>query len=209
MFNFRDFYDWIQAILEVAKNNMDVNWLFKAHPCDQWYGGITLKDLVNVEECDHINHVPDDWNGAALIEVTDAIITYHGTIGLEATARGKPVLIADKGWYEDWKFVKCPKSRQEYLNLLNENWWEGMDLTENARLAQVFAGWYWGRPAWQQDFLLKDDSHQGAIYDSITSLLENNKDVIYKEVNSLHKWFESDIQHYHVHKMMQTNQYIA
>jgi len=209
MSHFRDFHDWIMVTLEKAKENKNVNWLFKAHPCDQWYGGITLKDIINVDKYDHIQLVPGDWNGAALIEVIDAIVTYHGTIGLEATATGKPVLVADKGWYEGWGFVKYPHSREEYLQSLDENWWEDMDLEENAKLAQIFAGWYWGRPSWQKDFLLEDDSRQWEIYKNIPNLLENNKEVIGKEIETIRSWFESSYPHYHTYKMMQTDKYIV
>lgn len=84
-----------------------------------------------------------------------------------------------------------------------------MDLAENAKLAQIFAGWYWGRPSWQKDFLLEDDSRQWEIYINIPNLLENNKEVIEKEIETIRSWFGSSYPHYHTYKMMQTDDYIV
>lgn len=207
--NFRDFHDWLLTTLEKAKENRNVNWLFKAHPCDEWYGGLTFEDIINVDEYDHIKLACKDWQGAAMLNAIDGIITYHGTIGLEATSLGIPVMVADKGWYHDWEFVKVSNSIEEYLQLLKENWWEGMDLIKNAELSQIFAGCYWGRPSWQKKLLLEDDSQQWEIYKNIPDLLRNNKEEIEKEIELIRKWFESNFQHYHVYKMINSDKYIA
>lgn len=209
MSRFHDFYDWIISTLEIAKQNKNVNWLFKAHPCDEWYGGITLKDIIKVDNCEHIKFVPKSWDSAALIKTIDAIVTYHGTIGLEATAIGKPVLVADKGWYHDWGFVKLPQSRESYFKLLNTCWWEGIDLEKNAELAQIFAGLCWGRPSWQKNFILEDDSLKEEIYKSIPDLLKNNKDTVKKEMETIREWIRTDYPHYHIYKMMQAEDYIV
>jgi hypothetical protein len=39
MSRFRDFLDWIDATLSVAIATPTVRWIFRAHPCDKWYGG--------------------------------------------------------------------------------------------------------------------------------------------------------------------------
>lgn len=209
MREFCDFYDWITSILNVAKQNKKVNWLFKGHPCDQWYGGVTLEDVISLKSLDHIKLAGKEWQGLAMLKAVDAVITHHGTVGLEATSIGRPVMVAEKSWYDGWGFVKCPESRQDYLSLLGQEWWRGMDVKKNVELAQIFAGWYWGRPAWQNNFLLRDDSDQWEIYKTIPDLLANNKQAIDKEMETIRRWFESDYQHYHVYKMMQTSEYIA
>jgi hypothetical protein len=58
-----------------------------------------------------------------MLATLDAFVTYHGTVGIEATALGKPVLVADQGWCQDWGFVTGPTSRLEYLELLPTQWW--------------------------------------------------------------------------------------
>ncbi len=206
---FRDFNDWIMSVFEVAKENDKVNWLFKAHPCDDWYGGPTLVDIIDFFKYPHIKLAQKDWHGYSLLRSISGGLTYHGAAGVEFTAIEKPVMVADVGAYHDWKFVKTPASRNEYLHQLRLSWWEDMDLRQNAKLAQIFAGWYWGRPSWQKDFLLEDDSRQWEIYINIPNLLEINKNVISKEVKTIRQWFRTKSPHYHTYKMMQTDEYIS
>ncbi len=208
MKNFANFYDWVTATLEVAGRQKEFYWIFKPHPVDEWYGGLSLADLVDVEQAPHIRLSHPDWNGEALLETLDAFVTYHGTVGIEASALGKPVLVADQGWYQDWGFVKAPTSRLEYLELLPTQWWEEMDLAHNAGLARIFAGWYWGKPAWQNGFLLEDDSEQWKIYQKTPPLIANHRDIIYKELDLLREWFKDGHPHYHTFKMMRATQYV-
>src|SRR5262249_8527364 len=69
MRHFRDFLDWTEATLSVAQRERRVNWLFKAHPCDQWYGGVTLAELMPALDAHgHVQLVPTDWNGSTVLE---------------------------------------------------------------------------------------------------------------------------------------------
>jgi hypothetical protein len=204
---FENFYDWLNATLEAAAVQQDVQWLFKAHPVDAWYGGLTLGDLIDVARFPHIRLAPGHWHGAAMLKALDAFITYHGTVGIEAAALGKPVLVADKGWYDDWGFVKSPRSRQEYLDWLATAWWEDMDQAKNARLACIFAGCYWGKPVWQDGFLLEDDSRQWAIYPLIPPLIRQRRHILEQETALLREWFLSGQPHYHTYKMSRAGQY--
>jgi hypothetical protein len=209
MTHFRDVLDWVVATVERAVRNPRVNWLFKAHPCDDWYGGITLKDLMPKISCSHIRLADKAWNGSAMIECLDGLVTYHGTAGIEFAAMGKPVLLADRGWYHDVGCAKWPKSRQEYLDALASEWWTELDLHKTARVAQIFAGWYFGRPEWQRDFLLEDDSMQWAIYEKIPDLIERNRNVISKEIETIREWYRSGHPHYHAFKMVQSDRWIS
>jgi len=202
MSHFRDFLDWTEATLSAARGQRRVNWLFKAHPCDQWYGGVTLSDLMpRLEPGGHVQLVPSDWNGSAVLEAMDAVVTYHGTVGIEAAAAGKPVLVADRGWYHDAGFVTWPQSREEYLEALTGDWWKAIDLHATRRRAQVFAGWYFGRPAWQRGFVLTDDTVQAPIYSQIPRLFSENREALRRELDTIRAWFDSDRRHYHTFKM--------
>jgi Capsule polysaccharide biosynthesis protein len=202
MSHFRDFLDWTQATLAAAQAQKRVNWLLKAHPCDQWYGGVTLSDLLPpLDAGGHVRLAPTDWNGAAVLDAMDAVITYHGTVGIEAAASGKPVLVADRGWYHDAGFVTWPRSREEYLNALAGDWWKAVDLHATRRRAQVFAGWYFGRPAWQRGFVLADDSVQASIYAQIQRLFAENPEAFRCELDTIRAWFASDQRYYHTFKM--------
>jgi hypothetical protein len=202
MTHFRDFLDWTEATLGAAQRQRGVNWLFKAHPCDQWYGGVTLADLMpKLEAGGHVQLAPIGWNGSTVLEAIDAVVTYHGTVGIEAAAAAKPVLVADRGWYHDAGFVTWPQSREEYLELLAADWWKSVDVHATRRRAQVFAGWYFGRPAWQRGFVLTDDSVQAPIYARSPRLFAENPEALRRELDTIRAWFASDQRHYHTFKM--------
>jgi len=210
MTHFRDFLDWIQATLGIALRHRRVNWLFKAHPCDRWYGGVTLLDLLPpLDGNGHVRLVPTDWDASALLDAVDGVITYHGTVGIEAAAAGKPVLVADRGWYHDAGFVKWPRSRDEYLDALATDWWEELDLDATTHRAQVFAGWYFGHPAWQGGFVLEDDSVQWPIYARVPRFFADNPEPLRREVDTIRAWFHSDSRHYHTFKMRHSEEFCS
>jgi len=208
MTSFRDFFDWIQATLTVAMRNRRANWLFKAHPCDEWYGGVTLADLIPpLKGYNHIRVVPKEWSGSALLDAVDGVVTYHGTVGVEAAAFGKPVLVSDRGWYHEAGFVKWPRSREEYLEALGTDWWKDLDLSATTHRARIFAGWYFGRPAWQGRFVLDDDTVQTLIYEKIPQLFQESDKVLDKELKTIQEWFNSRSRHYHTYKMSQAEEF--
>jgi hypothetical protein len=207
MTNFRDFLDWLEATLPTCAANRRVNWLFKAHPCDAWYGGVTLADLMPRQAAPNVRLVPDDWHGASLLHAVDGLVTYHGTAGIECAALGKPVLLADRGWYHDLGIARWPESRDEYLQALATDWWKDLDLADTTRRAHVFAGWHFGRPRWQDPFVLEDDPVQDPIYERLPALWVGAQDAIGKEVDTIRAWFASDHRHYHTFKMSLADDY--
>ena len=46
MSRFLDILDWITSTIKSASKNKNVLWLIKPHPMDEWYGGLTLKDIL-------------------------------------------------------------------------------------------------------------------------------------------------------------------
>lgn len=209
MSHFRDFMDWLEATASAAVTNRAVNWLFKAHPCDRWYGGITLRDLMPVTSQPHLRLVPDEWNGSTLIDAVDGLVTHHGTAGIEFAALGKPVLLADCGWYHELGIAKWPRSREEYLQELETEWWKGLDITETTRRARILAGLHFCRPTWQGGFVLEDDPVQDPIYEGIPQLwTKNNEDAIARELEGIRVWFCSSHRHYHTFKMGLTDEFV-
>lgn len=202
MRNFRDFLDWLEVTIDAARRNTDVNWLFKAHPCDEWYGGVTLSDLIGDQYAPNIGLVPDCWNSAELLASIDGLVTVHSTGALEAAALGKPVLVADRGWYHKCGFVHWAQTREDYLRAVATDWWAAVDTAITTQRAQTFAGIYFGRPEWQRDFITDDDSNQDKIYDSMMTMIEAHTDVIAREVSTLRDWFSAPHRRYHTFKML-------
>jgi hypothetical protein len=206
MTQFRDFLDWTEASFAAAASNSSVNWLFKPHPCEDWFGGISLDKILARLDCpSHIGIADKRWNNTSVMEGADALVTYHGTAGIEFAALGKPVLVPDRGKYDDCGFVKVARNRNDYLQLLASRWWDDMDVAECKVLAEVFSGWWFCAPAWQGQFVLSDDSRQHALYDSIPTLLSNNINVVHEEIRQLADWYASGHRYSHTWKMMHSD----
>lgn len=209
MTQFTDFLDWVETSLEAAKANQDVNWLFKPHPCEDWFGGVSLTEMMqSLASGSHIKIADKSWNNAAVMESVDALVTYHGTAGIEFAAMGKPVLVPDKGKYEDCGFVRLASCREDYLTLLRQPWWEGMNMEQTKKRAKTFCGWWFCAPDWQGNFILQDDSRQWDLYDSLPDLIANGESTITREINMLREWYENGHSYYHTYKMKQSDAFI-
>ena len=207
MENFRDFRDWIDATLTAGHDIESVNWLFKPHPCDDWYGAVrgpTVADLVTGADSAHIQLVDPTWNGLALMHAIDGAVTYYGTIGIEMAAIGKPALTADRGWYTAHGVAKNPGDRSAYLAMLGHNWWEELDAETAASRAREFIGWYFCDAEWHGDYHFRDDSEQAAIYADLPAYIAQHHDAIARETETIGKWIADGHRYYHTFKMMES-----
>ena len=201
MTNFRDFADFILATLDAATANTTVNWLFRRHPVDDFYGGPTLSDVLPTALPDHIAICPADWDSNDVMTNVDGIVTYYGTIGVEAAGVRTPVLVADRGWYHDCGFVTWPRDRRSYLAALGQTWWRDVDLSERQRRAEIFAGWFYATPSWQQDLVCGDDSRQSANFPALTRMLDDSQVAIQRELAEIAQWWRAGSRFYHTAKM--------
>lgn len=207
---FRDFLDWIEQTLDVARKNDSVNWLLKAHPCDDWYAsikGARLEDLVAAINLPHIRLADKSWNGLDLIRTLDGIVTCHGTIGIEASSLGKPVLIPYAGWYGHAGFAVNPGGRDAYLAALRTEWWKGVNMETRRAKAELFAGWMFCAPDWHRNYFLHDDARKDDIYPELPSILEGSSDAIDTEVAEIRNWFDSGHNYLHIFKMSRASDF--
>ena len=207
MKNFRDFLDWIETTIEVAKEVKDVSWLLKAHPCDEWYGGLTLRDIVKEFDDKNIKFADDKWNGASVIKSVDYLITVHGTAGLEYSCMNKPVLCADRGWYSDYGFVKVATSKSNYIDLLRTKWWIDIDSKSSYRNALTFAGFFYSTPSIQDNFVFPDDIIQDKLYDLLDRLVNKKVESVQYDIRNIYKWYKSGEKTYHPFKMKNSDEF--
>jgi len=205
---FTDPLDWISSTIKAISDNTSAHWLLRPHPCDEWYQALSLSDLVPQHMAPHIGLAPLRWNGSDVLTAVDGLVTLYGTAGIEYASRGKPVLVGAPGWYGQSGFVVCPNSRNEYLTKLRSRWWDVPANEISKRTANVFAGWHFCVPSWQENFVMKDDSEQGSIYSYAPGLLKENEAVVRREINTLRSWYlQNDVLGYHSFKMLNTDTY--
>lgn len=127
---FEDYEKWLVATVRAACRNPIVNWIVKLHPVNVWrleadgYHAELTEQVVLREQVGPLpSHVkllmPDtDINTFSLFDVADYCVTVRGTIGIEISAYGVPVLVAGTGRYSGRGFTIDASSQEEYLENL-------------------------------------------------------------------------------------------
>jgi hypothetical protein len=208
MRNFRDFRDWIAVTAAAAAANRDVNWLFKPHPAETVFGGPSLTELLpQMATGPNIALCPTDWNNGAVMKAIDALVTYHGTSGVEFAALGKPVLLPDVGKYHRAGFAHVAQSRADYVDCLSRRWWTSRDAVGDRRRAEIYAGWWFCAADWQGGFVFEDDSRRDALYAGLPALFADNPGAVAREVDEIAAWWRSGETHYHKTKMRRAEGY--
>jgi len=207
MNRFTDMMDWLEFTLKKASENKEVLWLLKPHPMEQWYGGIKLIEILINKLPNNIKLLPYSYSGKDIIEISDGVVTLHGTCGIEFAAMGKPVLIADQGWYHDCDFAMFPKSREDYGNLLTTNWFDKVNITKTKNQAELFSGIFFGIPKWQKDLILPDDGDKELLRQKIPYFVRNEIELIGKEINLIKRWINSASYDYHGFKILNNKKF--
>mgnify|MGYP001342976629 CR=1 FL=1 len=207
MSRFIDIFDWITKTIKFAAKNKNVFWIIKPHPMDDWYGGLTLKDVLKTKLPKNVIILRNNYSGKSVIEKSDGLITYHGTSAIEFAAMGKPVMVTDKGWYHDCGFVKFPKSKKEYLKNLGEDWFFSVDVKQNEKNAKLFAGLYFGIPLWQKNGVLPDDADRKLLRTYLPRFIKNKESIIKKEIKFIKSWIDMETIDYHTYKMNKSKRY--
>ena len=183
-------FDWLKLTIKKASENQKVIWLLKPHPMEKWYGGIKLADILDNELSENIILLPHDYSSKEIINISDGLVTFHGTSAIEYASMGKPVLVADQGWYHDCGFVLFPKSRKDYANLLTTNWYDQLDLKKAKYYAELFSGIFFGIPEAQKELIYPDDSNIEFLRRRLPDFVKYKKDLISKEIKLIKKWYE-------------------
>lgn len=168
MRNFADMKDWMECTIQHIRNCTDVVWLLKPHPTEKWYGGFALADIAH-DLPPHVRMLPLKTDSETTMTAADAIVTVHGTVGLEAAARGLPVLLADRSYFSDWKVGHVAESRDDYRRLLsNVSQLTPPDEAARERAMACFAMALAKPPGFTNAMQISCDSTGLALYDEIT-----------------------------------------
>ena len=197
MKNFTDFLDWIKLTYEIALKNKNVTWIFKPHPTETWYGGFYLKDLIK-ESPSHIYIIDEKTSVETVLDVTNSIITVHGTIAIEGCVRGIPVIAADQSYYSDWNIAETMLSREEYINKLR-NICKNKKIITNEMKDKARAFAYLSLAPAEEEIKIKrlvsDHLNPTRIFKDLIKIL-NDKDLISMQRKLIIEWINSDSENF-------------
>ncbi len=115
---FRDYFDWFEQTLEIARCVDSVNWVFKEHPASKHYitRDLDLDAYFASVDLPHIRYLNDeaDFNAQSVGYIADAIVTCLGTAGLEYSCVGIPCILAGESAYSGFGFTIEPSSAADY-----------------------------------------------------------------------------------------------
>jgi hypothetical protein len=149
------------------------------------------------------------WNGLDVLKALDGVVTVHGTVGLEATMLGKPVLVPYAGWYGRFSFASVADSVEDYGERLAGRWWEGFDPADAASRAAEFAGWCYSAPDWHDGWFLFDDANQDAIWWDVETEFEKRAGAIAREVGEIQAWFADGHRYFDIFKLRGADRVVA
>jgi hypothetical protein len=127
---FPDYEQWLVETVKVACENTSVNWVIKLHPDYVWKmkregEQAAPRDIVALEAGigelpSHITVVPphSPISPYSFFQLADVCITVRGTVGIEASCFGVPVLTAGTGRYAGLGFTEDSRTPEEYLGKL-------------------------------------------------------------------------------------------
>jgi len=116
---YNDYYDWLIKTLQIVRDIDNVNWIIKPHPSSALYNEVgVVEQLISDSVHHNIFLTPDDFNQNSLIGCAHAILTVQGTVGIEFSCFGIPVILAGKPFYAGFGFTQEPRTIEEYGQLL-------------------------------------------------------------------------------------------
>ncbi len=108
---FSSMFEWISEAVKRAAEHRDLVLIIRIHPGEEIWG---TRERVERELLDALGHLPDNvrivpgseaLSSYALVDLSDLILTYTTTVGLEAACRGKPVAVAGETHYRGRGFT--------------------------------------------------------------------------------------------------------
>jgi calcineurin-like phosphoesterase family protein len=164
---FDDYFQWLDETLEAAKKNTSTLFIIKEHPSSAYYkeNGIVDSLLTKHYSSNLVNYKLIN-DKSSLLNRIDGLITHSGTLGIEYSAIGIPVMLAGKPFYSDFGFTIDFKTKADYLNYVsNVNGIKKMNRYQIRFAKLIFYSYH------QMAFLFESDEN----YELIQSKENQNK----------------------------------
>lgn len=129
---FDNYYDWFRSVLQIAKENTAVNWIFKVHPANLVKAkreGVEFESSEEKLALSVLGEIPEhikllssdtDISTYSLFQLMDYCLTVRGTIGIESAAYGVRTLTAGTGRYDRLGFTHDFDNKADYLQCLSQ-----------------------------------------------------------------------------------------
>jgi len=192
MQNFTDFADWLKKTNEIIVGMPEKRWFLKPHPMETWYGGQTMKDIVSVS-MPHISFLPHKIDTMTVMQAADAIVTVHGTAGLEASMQGTPVICADNSYYAQWGFANTAQSLDHYRELLSKvGALPQVDREKRDLAAACFLAAYGEPHDFAPTLRVPCDSRGALLYDGVRDIISAQRATMDAEVGRISAFLLQD-----------------
>ena len=200
---FLDFTDWIVGTLKIcASSNED--WVFRLHPSALSWGEdsrVILQRLISkhAPNAQNIKIIENEYSVESLIKASKRIVTYSGTVQLEAAIMGKRPIIAGGGILEQYApdCAYIPSTYSEYANFLKGDFCHDLSPDTKGGLLKLMYGNEYCR---SYEGLLGLSKRVGVVVDSVEVdrlflFMERNSKILEQNSKTLfHKgylWFGS------------------
>ncbi len=120
---FHDIYQWIDELIIYASRNTDLHFIFRSHPDEirsdkKIYQTTSDYVLQKLKKDNNISVIDasDSTSSYELIKISDLVLTYNSTIGLESAFMNKKVMSAGYSHFSRLDYFKIYQNKQEYFN---------------------------------------------------------------------------------------------
>jgi hypothetical protein len=200
---FNNMEEFVIFTIKFFINNPQKNLIIKSHPGEllsQVPSAETIKNFIErkfkaIPKNIKIIDSASDINSFQLAKISNIAIVYSSKISIELSSVGMPVICCGDAWIKNKKITLDPKSKSEYLNILNA---ELKTLNEislrNSVRAQKFAFYFFFRKTIQiksistQSFFPKYISDMSKLnsdnnMNKIVDLIIKNREVEFEQKN--------------------------
>ena len=117
---FKDYYTWLKETIIFLNDYSDkYNCFVKAHPSSKLYGEYDLiNEMINKNGLNNIFLLDEKFSPKSYLSCADLIITCQGTVGIEFSCFGIPILTAGAAFYTNFGFTIDSNSKDEYFQYL-------------------------------------------------------------------------------------------
>jgi hypothetical protein len=114
---FPDFYHWLSFLGQISSET-NYKWFVKPHPAERANSAPIFEELKLLYP--RLTILPKETRNEMILKLgVNAVLTVYGTVALEYSQFGIPVINASAvGPYSNWKFCTSPKTLDEYTQVL-------------------------------------------------------------------------------------------